>query len=94
MSLDGNRGRRNEEKKGSNLLKGAAFGGAMLGAGVMGIDAGARNTWEELNRHVLTPRVVQELKNETNATDVEIGKLEERLKPLLLQELRRSMNRQ
>lgn len=68
------------------------FGATILGAGGMGAEAGANGALEQIDRHLLTPPLVHELKIETGATDTDIAKFEEGLRPLLLQELKRAMD--
>jgi hypothetical protein len=91
MSLERGGGAR--EKKEGVFFKGAALGAAMLGAGGLGADEGTGSAMEQMNNRVLTPEIVLQLKSETNASDSDVANLEARLRPLLVQELKRAMDR-
>jgi len=66
----------------------------MLGAGGIGAETSARKALEQVNRHFLTPAAIELLKTEMNASDADIARLENVLRPLLRQELTRLMGRQ
>jgi|SRR5665213_89947 len=91
MSLEGNR--RKERKSPSGFVKGAAFGAALLAAGATGVEKGASKFLERINEHTLTPRTIQELKEETGATDKDIARLEARLSDILRRELKTEMSK-
>jgi hypothetical protein len=83
MSIEG------KKSVGKDYLKKVVLGTAIMTGGLAGIDSGIKKGLEEINTHILTPAAMQELKNETGASDPDIAKLEAMLKPLLLQELER-----
>ncbi len=90
MSLERNRADRGKQTR-TDLLKAALFGATILGAGGAGVEAGATGALEQVNRHLLTPPLIHELKIQTGATDEDIAKFEGILQPLLVQELARTM---
>jgi isopentenyl diphosphate isomerase/L-lactate dehydrogenase-like FMN-dependent dehydrogenase len=91
MSLDREK-RSRPERRGSTILKAVALGATVVGAAGTGMESGMRNTLEAINRHVLTPAAIHDLKSKTEATDADIAKLEARLRTLLLQELLRQID--
>lgn len=91
MSIESDQ-RNSNNKISHSILKGAAIGATALAGGVVGAESGARHMLDEINKHVLTPAVIRELKSETNATDADIANLEANLKTLIIQELKRTRN--
>jgi hypothetical protein len=78
-----------ERKSASGFVRGVALGSSILAGGLAGGYAGVTEGLEAINAHILTPRAIHQLKQEANATDADIGKLEAQLAKTLLSELER-----
>ncbi len=77
-------------KKRMHPVKAAILGG-MAGAAVLGVKSGFEKA--QINSHILSPAAITELQEQSGATDSEISALEERLKDLMHQELKRLRER-
>ena len=85
MSLD------NRKTLVREYVKKIGLASAITAGGIGAIDIGVKKGLEEINRHLLTPAAITELKSVTGASDSDIVRLEPMLKQALIQELRRSL---